>query len=237
MSTKSERYRPKADHSHPSRPDLTRSFAVVVSAPGYMYPKGGYRESEGVWREEPDWTRERLSPVIQQFTEYIRQNLPPGVETTAEAIAPANYVFGPVGRAGMYEAVHYVVQIVSDATTIADDVQVWVGIGGWALWLKGQWRGFLEHARKEGNTVHDRDQISLLTPPGSSRLPSTCNRTVRAGQGTGEGEVVQSAVRLRKRGPPQRPRDVSRLAHDRTRDGLLRARRPADADRPLLRNL
>jgi hypothetical protein len=99
---------PVETHDHPARPDLTESVAVVIPAPGFLYPRGGYQDSTGKWVDQPDDTGERFQPFLEGFADDVRSSLPAVLADAGADLVPRRYSYGPSRRAGMYELVNYV---------------------------------------------------------------------------------------------------------------------------------
>ncbi len=67
---------PTANHSYPSRPDLTNAVAVVVGAPSFVYPRGGHTDAMGTWRDATDDTAERFEPLLREFVALVDSSTP-----------------------------------------------------------------------------------------------------------------------------------------------------------------
>lgn len=151
------------DHGHPSRPNLTDALAVGVSAPRYLYPRP-FRDAEGRWHEVPDDTDERFQPHLREIAELVAGTAPPEFRDQAAASVPQRYSYGPLGRGGKYEAVHYVITVAPAVTAAADAIVTWVTIGGWALRIKQGWHGFVERRRAENQYPADDDHPWFAPP-------------------------------------------------------------------------
>ncbi len=155
---------PTANHSYPSRPDLTNAVAVVVGAPSFVYPRGGHTDAMGTWRDATDDTAERFEPLLREFVALVDSSTPPLLRGQMAPASPQRYTFGPLGRGGMYEVVHYVVTVAPAVNEIADTVATWGTLGAWALSLKRGWRDVLRRFRARGEHPKESDQL-VFSPP------------------------------------------------------------------------
>jgi hypothetical protein len=124
-----------------------------------MYQQQGYRDENNVWHQPPDDTRVRFQPILQEFEAYLESSLPDPFRDSAASLEPHSYTHGPGGRAGMYEAVAYVVNLFADATRFADGATTWGTIGQWAMAAKRYWNARLQSSRNMGTNVYERDQL------------------------------------------------------------------------------
>ncbi len=185
----------------PGRQDLSQAVAVIAPAPGFLYPRGERRTSDGRWVEAPDDTAERFEPQFRSLLENMAKSDLRDLQLAAELPAPERYHFGPYGRGGMYEQVNYLLTLAPHVQRWAEVATTWGTLAGWALGQKRFWRELLRRFRAQGHNATERDQLVFTAP----MVRAVCWTHARDEYGPFGKYRVASYVRHRRHGTASHP--------------------------------